>query len=195
MSITLTSQMFSKLSADIQKEILSCFCEMNSIDETPTVVASTLYNLPPWKPAFNSTTLDSPFSSAALSFSQPLTLPPMEDLFELKKKTVRHAVKVPAALSSDIYSINSKEEIDDIVSDIDLGYFVGPSSWERGKKHHPENFDVRRVLQILRTFGPQNSYFINMKLMTVDRTRISAILRQLRIQGIITAKAQAKSAS
>ena len=90
--------------------------------------------------------------------------------------------------SSDLYSIATSDVIDEITSDIDLGYFLGPSTWLRGQRHHPENFDVRRVINILRKNGPSNSYKINMSLLTLCRYRIAAILRQLRIQGIVTAK-------
>jgi len=192
MSITLTSQMFAKLSPNSQKELLASFRglskedEIDGIDTSPTELWSTneKSSLPPWKPASYTPAVGSAFESASLSFSQPLTLPSKEP-FELKKKTVRHAAKVPIAVYSDIYSLKGEEEIEEIISDIDLGYFVGPPSWVRGQKHHPENFDVRRVLQIIRAGGSANSYTINMALMTLCRTRIAAILRQLKIQGIV----------
>lgn len=186
MSITITSQMFSKLSPEAKEEVMASFRELDidEVNTSPVWVRESQSYLPPWKPYSNTSSVSSPFESASLSFSKPLALP-SSDTLDLKKKTVRQATKVPIAVYSDIYSLKTQDEIDDIISDIDLGYFVGPSSWERGQKHHPENFDVRRVLQILRSYGPQNNYFINTKLMTLCRTRIAAILRQLKIQGVV----------
>lgn len=176
MSITLTLQIFARLSNSAQQEILRSFCDPDS-----SFIDSYIF---PLRPSYTPTLVNSPFSSASLSFSQPLKLPSSHSL-ELKKKTVRYAAKTPIAIYSDIYTLINEEEIEEITSDIDLGYFIGPLSWTKGRKHHPENFDVRRVLKILTSYGPQTSYFINQKLMTVCRTRISAILRQLKIQGII----------
>ena len=185
MSISLTMDMFSKLSSMARQEVLASFQDQSyEVDVWLSMMEKS--NLPPWKPASYTPSVKSAFESASLSFSQPLKLPPREQApFELKKKTVRHASKVPVAVYSDIYSLKSPDEIEEIISDIDLGYFVGPASWARGQKHHPENFDVRRVIQVIRAGGSANSYAINMALMTLCRTRISAILRQLKIQGIV----------
>ena len=162
--------------------------EVDGIDISPIALIykpSENY-LPPWKPTSSTPATGSAFESASLSFSQPLKLPSPSDTPSLElKKTVRYAAKVPVAVYSDIYSLKSPEEVEEITSDIDLGYFVGPASWARGQKHHPENFDVRRVLQVIRCGGSANSYKINMALMTLCRTRIAAILRQLKIQGIV----------
>lgn len=192
MSITLTNHMFSRLSSKAQMEIISSFQEShdsdNGIDTSPTLVKldSTDVTLSPWKPSTTTPSVTSVFDSASLSFSQPLTLPSRDKgTLELKRRVIRHASNVPTAIYSDIYSLKSPGEIEDITSDIDLGYFVGPSSWTRGQKHHPENFDVRRVIQVIRSNGSANSYTINMALMMLCRTRIAAILRQLKIQGIV----------
>lgn len=190
MSITLTNHMFSKLSPNAQMEIIGSFQESdNGIDTTPTLLKfeATGVTPSPWKPSATTPAISSAFDSASLSFSQPLTLPPSrdKDAVEMKRRVIRHATNVPTAIYSDIYSLKSPGEIDDITSDIDQGYFVGPSSWARGQKHHPENFDVRRVIQVIRSNGAANSYTINMALMMLCRTRIAAILRQLKIQGIV----------
>ena len=194
MSITLTNHMFSRLSPEAQSEIISSFQGSqdsdNGIDTSPTLARLKTIStvIPsPWKPSTSTPVVSSAFDSASLSFSQPLTLPSFSDKggFDLKRRVIRHATKVPVAIYSDIYSLKSPDEIDDIISDIDLGYFVGPSSWARGQKHHPENFDVRRVIQVIRSSGSANSYTINMTLMMLCRTRIAAILRQLKIQGIV----------
>lgn len=194
MSITLTNHMFSRLSSEAQSEIISSFQGSqdsdNGIDTSPTLVkleAISTVIPSPWKPSGSTLVVSSAFDSASLSFSQPLTLPSFSDKcgFDLKRRVIRHATKVPVAIYSDIYSLKSPDEIDEIISDIDLGYFIGPSSWARGQKHHPENFDVRRVIQVIRSSGSANSYTINMTLMMLCRTRIAAILRQLKIQGIV----------
>jgi hypothetical protein len=194
MSITLTNHMFSRLSSEAQSEIISSFQGSqdsdNGIDTSSTLARLKTIStvIPsPWKPSASTPVVSSAFDSASLSFSQPLTLPSFSDKggFDLKRRVIRHATKVPVAIYSDIYSLKSPDEIDDIISDIDLGYFVGPSSWARGQKHHPENFDVRRVIQVIRSSGSANSYTINMALMMLCRTRIAAILRQLKIQGIV----------
>ena len=188
MSITLTNLMFSKLSPEAQKEILDCFQDLsllnNDIDTTPVSIEIRDDYLPQWEPAPSRTVVSSAFESASLSFSQPLKLPLNQGSFELKK-SIRYAAKVPVALFSDIYSLKREDEIEKIISDIDLGYFIGPSSWVRGQKHHPENFDVRRVLQVIRSGGSVNSYAINLALPTVCRTRITSIMRELKIQGIV----------
>ena len=173
--------MFAHLSNSAQEEILRSFRDPDLDDIDSSFIDSYVI---PLRPSYTQTLVNSPFSSASLSFSQPLKLPSSNSL-ELKKKTVRYATKTPVAIYSDIYTLVNQEEIEEIISDIDLGYFVGPPSWTRGQKHHPENFDVRRVLKILKSHGPQTSYFINQKLITVCRTKISAILRQLKIQGIV----------
>jgi len=182
--------MFSRLSPKAQMEIITSFQDSdNGIDTSPTLVKfeATGVTPSPWKPSATTPAVSSAFDSASLSFSHPLTLPSFSE-FELKRKTIRYAGKVPTAIYSDIYSLKSPDEIDEIISDIDLGYFVGPSSWTRGQKHHPENFDVRRVIQVIRSSGSANSYTINMSLMMLCRTRIAAILRQLKIQGIVKVK-------
>jgi hypothetical protein len=188
--------MFSKLSSKAKEEVLASFqgqsqkVELDGIDISPvflSLVNTKESNLPPWKPASYTPDVNSAFESASLSFSQPLTLPPssQKGAFQLRGRTVRHAPKVSVAVYSDIYSLKSPDDIEEIVSDIDLGYFMGPPSWARGQKHHPENFDVRRVIQVIRSRGSANSYTINMDLMMLCRTRIAAILRQLKIQGIV----------
>lgn len=154
----------------------------------------------------------SPFDSAALSFSSPLILPnsradtkpsngPCQHILALAGctcvkqtknpvKQIRYAAKTPVALFTDLYTAKPESEIDQIIADIDNGHFIGPKSWLPGKKHHPREFIVRKVLRIITEYGPINSYDINMKLISICRTRISAILRQLKIQGIIIAKAK-----
>jgi len=208
MSITLSYDTLCKLSINCREEILSALRDSwsyptkDSAEDDLSIIST--------KEKFDVTVLNnSPFESAALSFSGPLILPssrtdtkpsngPCQHILALAQctcaqtkksiKQIRYAAKTPAAMYSDIYIAKTHAEIDEITNDIDTGYFIGPDSWLTGKKHHPMNFDVRKVLNIIIDCGPINSYNINMKLIRMCRNRISAILRQLKIQGIITAK-------
>lgn len=190
MSITISHQMFSCLSQATKDELLSTFkmpqgaplplkemplqCPKELEDEldenyVPKVVE---------KPV--TTVLGSPFYSASLSFTSPIVLPNM-----IKEKKTYSAQRVPIAHPRDLYTVKSDAEIKDIMRDINLGYFVGPSSWQKGEKHHPENFDVCRVINVLKNYGPVNSYTINTKLLTMPSPRITSILRHLKMQGIV----------
>jgi len=108
-------------------------------------------------------------------------------------KKVRFAPEMRAALPKDIYTVNTSSEIEKITADIDAGLFVGPDSWLSGKKHHPRHYDVRKVLMVIKRFPlGANSYVINMGLPRMCRTRVAAILRQLKIQGIIKVESKLK---
>jgi hypothetical protein len=209
MSITLSYDTLCKLSINCREEILSALRDSwsyptkESTEDDLSVIST--------KEKFDVTVLNnSPFDSAALSFSSPLILPnsrantkpsngPCQHILALAGctcvkqtknpiKQIRYAAKTPVALFTDLYTAKTQSEIDEITKDIDSGYFIGKDSWLTGKKHHPMNFDVRKVLNIITECGPINSYNINMKLTRMCRNRISAILRQLKIQGIISAK-------
>jgi hypothetical protein len=164
----------------------------------------------------------SAFESASLSFSGPLILPvpvaspaPVSNanstlcphLLALAAcncvnqsvqqapatKRVRFAPEMRAAHPKDIYTVNASSEIEKITADIDAGLFIGPDSWLTGKKHHPKNYDVRKVLMVIKRFPlGANSYVINMGLPRMCRTRVAAILRQLKIQGIINVEGNSK---
>jgi hypothetical protein len=108
-------------------------------------------------------------------------------------KKVCFAPEMRAALPKDIYTVNTSSEIEKITADIDAGLFVGPDSWLSGKKHHPKHYDVRKVLMVIKRFPlGANSYVINMGLPRMCRTRVAAILRQLKIQGIIKIESKLK---
>ena len=107
-------------------------------------------------------------------------------------KQVRFAPDMPVALPSDLYTTKKPAEIEAITAEIDSGLFVGPDSWLPGKKHHPGHYDVRKVLVVINKLSPASSYSINMSLLSMCRTRIAAILRQLKIQGIIEVQTKAK---
>jgi hypothetical protein len=146
------------------------------------------------------------FESAALSFSAPLVLPAPAAKPELVSKSeaepesvastppaatkkVRFAAEVPAALPSDLYTLCAPAEIEKITADIDAGLFVGSDSWLPGKKHHPNHYDVRKVLMIVKKHPlGASSYTINTGLSSMCRARVATILRQLKIQGIIQVK-------
>jgi len=221
MSITLSLSMLYKLSPQCHQEILNILQDTWS----PPSIEDDDFSVTPAKEKFDVTHLSaSPFESAALSFSGPLTLPsaaqpqviaqpqvavttssngPCPHILALAscscplprqslpvapaERKVRYAMKTSHANYSDLYTIKTASEIDEITREIDEGYFVGPDSWLKGRKHHPENYDVRKVRQVLTKSVSINSYGINMQLMSMDRNRISAILRQLKIQGIIAA--------
>ena len=150
---------------------------------TRTIVEPIIYN----KLNNTNTPLSSPFTSAALSFSTPLVLPFLDTKkSQCDKKNIRYAKKVPVAARGDKYTVKTVEEINEIIKDIDDGTFLGPNTWKRGKKYHPENYNVQQVIKTLTKFGQLNSYTINMKLPHLCMTKITPILRELKIQGIIT---------
>lgn len=108
-------------------------------------------------------------------------------------KKVRFAPEMAAAHPNDLYTVNTSSEIEKITADIDSGLFIGPDSWLTGKKHHPKNYDVRKVLMVIKKFPfGANSYTINIGLPSMCRTRVAAILRQLKIQGIIKVESKSK---
>jgi hypothetical protein len=150
---------------------------------TRTIIEPNNYN----KLNNTSDSLSSPFTSAGLSFSAPLVLPILDTIrSQCEKKNIRYAKKVPVAARGDKYTVKTEEEINKIIKDIDDGTFVGPNTWKRGKKYHPENYNVQQVIKTLTNFGKLDSYTINMKLPRLCMTRITPILRELKIQGIIT---------
>ena len=176
--MTITNEMFMKLSAFAQEEIMDVF-RGSSRPVTREYVAAPqpMDMLQP-----NTSPTTSAFDSAALSFSEPLVLP-----FTIQGKRIRYAENAPAAVSTDTYTVKSPEEIKKITQEIDDRDFIGADSWLKGQKHHPENFDVRRVLHVL-SQGPACIYTINTRIRTMARSRLTAILRQLKIQGIVSVR-------
>ena len=125
----------------------------------------------------------SAFESASLSFGKPLILPSIS-----KVQSVKVASDFPVAKPADIYTLASEEKIAAITQEIDSGLFVSNSksvNWNRSGKYNACNWDVKKLMMTLRSSGPMNTYQINMALPRMDRYRISAILRELRKQGIL----------
>ena len=176
MSITITNEMFMKLSAFAQEEIMDVF------RGSSRPVAASVSKQYVSASMDQATPAGSAFESAALSFSEPLILP-----YSIQGKRIRYAENAPAAVSTDTYIVKTPEEIKQITQEIDDCDFIGADSWLRGQKHHPENFDVRRVINVL-SQGPACIYTINTRIRTMARHRLTAILRQLKIQGIVTVR-------
>jgi hypothetical protein len=156
---------------------------------TPLILPTACAVTPTVTPSSNSTLCPHLLALAACNCAgQQPKQPPAQPAAPVTRK-VRFAPEVAAALPSDIYTARTPAEIEEITADIDMGLFVGPDSWLPGKKHHPRHYDVRKVLMVINKHpSGANSYTINMALLSMCRARVAAILRQLKIQGIIMAK-------
>jgi len=181
MSITITNEMFMKLSAFAQEELMDVFkggahpVAHEYVPVTREYAPISNDQGPPRTSAFE---------SASLSFSAPLVLP-----YTIHGKRIRYAENAPVAVATDTYTVKTPEEIKQITQEIDDRDFIGADSWLKGQKHHPENFDVRRVIHVL-SQGPACIYGINTRIRTMARSRLTAILRQLKIQGIVTVRSK-----
>ena len=174
MSITLTYEMFSRLSDSARDEILKTFVQG---------VKDVL--IPPKQ--------TSAFESAALTFSGPLILPnynrePENDVMSEPLKQTRTASNFPIAKATDLYSTAHYSVIHKICQEIDEGLFLSNSKsvdWSEGSRYHHKNWDVMRVVMTVNQLKPATSLQIDQALPTMDRYRVSAILRELRKQGIV----------
>lgn len=187
MSITLSYDMFCKLSKATRDELLSTFG--NSQYNTTYATKSVSFEPTKVKETMN----DTAFTSASLSFGIPLVLPPS------KKDTVTHpdisvsskvriATNYPIAKTTDIYKLADSKTIQVIIQDINNGLFLNNSKtvkWSPGSRHHPDNWYVKQVIKAVDNLQPTNSLKIDQHLHHLDRYRITAILRELRKQGII----------
>jgi len=181
MSITLSHEMFASLSKSCQDEILQAFgnAAVNTVKE--------LLKVEPEVPA------NTAFESAALTFGKPLVLPnynQSEDTPEPLTETpvIRVAPRYPIAKTTDLYSIATLQDICRICKEIDAGLFVSNSkgvSWSKGSKFHHMDWDVKRVFMEVKYLQPATSLQIDQALPTMDRYRITAILRELRKQGMV----------
>ena len=176
MSITITYDMFFKLSKPARDEVIAVFGS--------TGLENIRYQDEPVKDKVPNTV--SAFESASLSFGKPLVLPSM---CEPQAYTgVKVASNFPVAKTTDIYRVASAEKIALITQKIDKGIFISNSkyiNWSRSGRYHPCHWDIKKLMMTLRSNGPMNSYQINLALPNMDRYRISAILRELRKQGIL----------
>ena len=220
MSITLSYDVLCKLSPPCRDEILMALRNSWAYPDAVDELEVTESHISRPEPFDITVSTGSAFESASLSFSMPLILPTavpvpvahvnstlcphllalaacncarqdFQQTPPIKKK--RFAPEMASALPKDIYTVNTCSEIEKITADIDAGLFIGPDSWLSGKKHHPMHYDVRKVLMVIKKYPHgANSYIINMGLPSMCRTRVAAILRQLKIQGIIKVEGKLK---
>jgi hypothetical protein len=195
MSITLSYEMFSMLSKSSRDEILAVFGtpSFKVVKEEP-------------RSEINRNTA---FESASLTFSKPLVLPvrqsePLatsmvveenepepvaEDIAPVQKNTViRVAKSYPIAKATDLYSVAPLEDVQRICKEIDDGLFISNSKsvdWSKGGKYHHMNWDVKKIFIMLKSIQPATSFQIDHSVPTMDRYRVTAILRELRKQGLL----------
>lgn len=199
MSITLSHEMFASLSKSSRDEILEAFSNaaVKTVKEMLKVEPETVVN--------------SVFESASLTFGKPLVLPmydrsepvalaepqpvalaepqPVtEPVLVTEKKVIRIASNFPIAKPTDLYSVVDYKEIGRICKEIDDGLFISNTKcavWTKGGKHHHMDWDVKRVVMEVKYLQPATSLQIDHALPTMDRRRVTAILRELRKQGIL----------
>jgi hypothetical protein len=181
MSITLSHEMFTSLSKSSQDEILQAFSNVavktvkGSLKVEPEVVVNTA------------------FESAALTFGKPLVLPNYnrsKDTPEplIETPVIRVAPRYPIAKATDLYSLATLADMHRICKDMDAGLFVSNSkgvTWSKGSRFHHMDWDVKRVAMEVKYLQPATSLQINQALPTMDRYRVTAILRELRKQGMV----------
>ena len=194
MSITLSHQMFASLSKSCQNEILEAFSttslavvkKMLSMNEnTAFESASLTYGKPLVLPNYNRTNevMSEPLVEP---LAEPLAEPMPEPMPE--NKVVRIASNFPIAKSTDLYSTAHYSVIGKICHEIDAGLFVSNCKsvdWSKGSRYHHMNWDVKRVVMIVNQLKPATSLEVDQALPTMDRHRVTAILRELRKQGIL----------
>lgn len=189
--------MFSMLSKNSRDEILAVFGgpSFKVLKEEPKGEISS----------------NTAFESASLTFSKPLVLPvrqpePLpvatsivveenepepvaEDIAPVQKNAViRVAQSYPIAKATDLYSVAPLADLHRICKEIDDGLFISnakSADWSKGGKYHHMNWDVKRVVMSVNSMAPATSLQIDRDLLTMDRYRITAILRELRKQGIL----------
>jgi hypothetical protein len=169
--------MFFKLSKPARDEVIAIF-DTSALENIRYDVEASATGLVP--------NAVSAFESASLSFGKPLVLPSM--CGTEGQRTVKVASNFPVAKTTDIYRVASAEKIALITQKIDKGIFISNSkyiNWSRSGRYHPCHWDIKKLMTTLRSNGPMNSYQINLALPNMDRYRISAILRELRKQGIL----------
>ena len=206
MSITLSHQMFASLSKSCQNEILEAFSttslavvkKMLSMNEnTAFESASLTYGKPLVLPNYNMTNevMSEPLveplvEPLAEPLVEPLAEPMPEPMSEPmpENKVVRIASNFPIAKSTDLYSTAHYSVIGKICHEIDAGLFVSNCKsvdWSKGSRYHHMNWDVKRVVMIVNQLKPATSLEVDQALPTMDRHRVTAILRELRKQGIL----------
>lgn len=182
--------MFASLSRASQNEILQSFTTsslqtanklLDVKDNTAFESASLTYGKPLVLPNYNR-------NSEALA--EPLGEPLAEPLAEPMpvNNVVRVASNFPIAKTTDLYTTADYSVIHKICQEVDKGLFVSNSKgvdWSQGSRYHHKNWDVARVVMIVNQLKPATSLQIDQALPTMDRYRVTAILRELRKQGIL----------
>jgi hypothetical protein len=128
------------------------------------------------------------FESASLTFGIPLVLPKYNNCEDGKKAVIRVGSNYPVAKASDLYSIATLPDIGRICKEIDTGLFVSNTksvNWSKGSKFHHMDWDVKRVFMEVKCLQPATSAQIDQALPTMDRRRVTAVLRELRKQGLL----------
>ena len=182
--------MFSKLSSACRDEILDAFAS-SALNTVKNILSTGSRN--DVKPENTATT--TAFESAKLTFGKPLVLPVYNKVVaepviavSAEKKVVRIASNFPVAKPTDLYSLVDYKEIGRICKEIDAGLFVSNTKcavWTKGGNYHHMNWDVKSVVMEVKFLQPATSLQIDQALPTMDRYRITAILRELRKQGIL----------
>lgn len=205
MSITLTREMFSMLSQKSRDEIMDLFT--NSAIMTVREILRPRVEIVPYQKS--EATNITAFESASLTFGKPLVLPnyqavdidsndvmaepvveepaPQEAAVQ-ENPVVRIAKNYPVAKATDLYSIATFKDLSRICREIDSGLFVSNSksaNWSKGGRYHHMNWDVKKVFIAVKSIQPATSFQIDHSLPTMDRYRVSAILRELRKQELL----------
>jgi hypothetical protein len=167
--------MFSNLSQTSRDEILQAF--------TSSVISriNSVQTKPEAEPEAEPQT--GAFESASLSFGKPLVLPNYNI-----PSVVRVAENYPIAKANNLYSLAPLADLHRICKEIDEGRFISNSKsikWTKGSRFHHMDWDVKRVLMEVKCLQPATSLQIDQALPTMDRYRVTAILRELRKQGIL----------
>lgn len=179
MSINLSHEMFASLSKSSRDEILHAFA--NTADKAVQIVKEVLNA----QPEVNQNTA---FESASLTFAKPLVLPNYNRTEDVPAPVIRVAPRYPVAKKTDLYCIATLQDIGRICKEIDAGLLISNSkgiSWSKGSKFHHMDWDVKRVFMEVKYLQPATSLQIDQALPTMDRYRVSAILRELRKQGMV----------
>jgi len=174
MSITLTNDMFSKLSANARDEIVRVF--MGNTDCLKKDNSQVVNEV-------------TAFESAALTFGPPLVLPDYNKRSSNdSEKKIRIATKFPVAKATDLYRLAPLADIGRACKEMDSGLFVSnikSAIWTEGGSFNHRDWDVKRVVMEIKYLQPATSQQIDNSLPTMDRYRVSSILRELRKQGMV----------
>lgn len=172
MSITLSHETFVSLSKTCRDEILQAFATSNDPIQTIKGHLDVKDN--------------TAFESARLTFGKPLILPKYNH--DKNEATVKVASSYPIAKPTDLYSLAPLSVLHRICTDIDSSLFVSnlkSVSWSKGSKFHHMDWDVKRLVMEVKFLQPATSVQIDQALPNMDRYRVTAILRELRKQGIL----------